>query len=328
MYYESKVNNGIIMTNDYDLVMYGPGKVLLVVFGTGSKKKVNNRWSCKLFNEHHREEFFAKKKFDEDSFMLYCLLRGQDYTKHLQVTLPVKSKNATSYPTYASYPGKMELLLEVIKRFYNDDLILKEVEFQQKLDNSVMNSILETFKIAILAVRNGLIFTDTYPRMCKSMNGITLSQIDVDFMHEKSIGSLIPEDKLVAFLEGQINPKTMESYSLIITETLLLRRWLPHVPLTKKGIKTFLTRKHNNQYCKGKQRIIYKLQHFFPSCCHTINILQSERDHRREKHTLKFYSWIPRSYGKGFATVYVLIEYIIDVERVKKLNIKIDEHWK
>eukprot|EP00122_Pirum_gemmata_P000785 Pgem_evm1s696 len=75
MYYESKVNNEIIMTNDYDLVMYRPGKVLLGFFGTGSKKKVNNRWSCKLFNinEHHREEFFAKKKFDEDR-QLYALL--------------------------------------------------------------------------------------------------------------------------------------------------------------------------------------------------------------------------------------------------------------
>eukprot|EP00122_Pirum_gemmata_P002580 Pgem_evm1s2325 len=92
MYYKSKVNNGIIMTNDYDLVMCGPGKVPIRFFGTGSKKTVNNRWSCKLFNEHHREEFFNKKKFDEDmySFMLYCL-----YTKHmhLQVTLLVKGKN-------------------------------------------------------------------------------------------------------------------------------------------------------------------------------------------------------------------------------------------
>eukprot|EP00122_Pirum_gemmata_P015761 Pgem_evm1s14740 len=55
------------------------------------------------------------------------------------------------------------------------------------------------------------------------MNGITLSETDVKFMHEQFVGSLIPEDKLVTFLEGQINFKTIESYSPIISEALLKR---------------------------------------------------------------------------------------------------------
>eukprot|EP00122_Pirum_gemmata_P004073 Pgem_evm1s3695 len=140
--YLAKKNNGFIITDDYDHLM--SNVPVLLRFRTCNVKS-GRRLDCVAFTPIDRQFYFEKSGHSEQSFLLFCLIRGQDYTHFLQVgetrsrkfaSVALTSKKEIVNVLIRCWEEVLQTIpddsilfyIEVLTRFYRNECVLEHLK--------------------------------------------------------------------------------------------------------------------------------------------------------------------------------------------------------